>query len=721
MLRGDNDVYYDPSYQIWKLLDHTLFSIVTTLMLDVGIFFSCNSSSPSARETWSLDLRGVVWYLRCRKSTEFDSEGKDCFSPTQESSLTAKVLGYEIWVNEPVSVKERREKFLQGMGLDDGSSKVCSQGNNMMNSDDLSVRFGLESISDRGAVSNTCSCILSYDQISDELVLSGREATSEAQDLFGTQKGGPKDEPEASFEGKVYEVSFTDQEVRHRKAEARKEEKKSWWKHFISNKKGGWRKVRSKLNSGQNKTRRINVKQNKKRWMELSALYIGQEIRAHKGLIWTMKFSPNGQYLASGGEDGVIRIWSVTSLNTSSICFNAEDSAVSQVKHGSSCSRKKPSSQSFVVLPNKILKIEESPLHEFYGHTSDVLDLAWSNSDTLLSSSSDKTVRLWKIGSNQCLCVFRHNDYVTCIQFNPVDENYFISGSIDGKVRIWGIHEERVVDWADIRDVISAISYRPDGQGFVVGSLAGTCRFYVSSGKHFQLDAQIRVKGKKRASGNKITGIQFSQKNNQRVMITSEDSKVRILEGIELVQTYKALPRSGSQMSGSFTSDGEHIISVGGDSRVYIWNFNDLENTSSKSTKSKYSCEYFGSQGVTIAIPWSSMTAEQRGSGNDFAHYSSEMQHQLEAAHGVRESERFSFGSWFSIDGTCRGSMTWPEEKLPSWDLPLAKVEFEHQKLSVKDPSHEKYASETWGLSIVAADCDGTIKTFHNFGLPIRL
>jgi WD40 repeat protein len=53
---------------------------------------------------------------------------------------------------------------------------------------------------------------------------------------------------------------------------------------------------------------------------------------------------------------------------------------------------------------------------------------------------------------------------VTCIQFNPVDENYFISGSIDGKVRIWGVQEERVVDWADIGDVISAISYQPDGK-----------------------------------------------------------------------------------------------------------------------------------------------------------------------------------------------------------------------------------------------------------------
>ncbi|XP_020203612.1 uncharacterized protein LOC109789136 isoform X2 [Cajanus cajan] len=630
----------------------------------------------------------------------FDSV--ECLSPTEESVLKEKEFGYEIWVNEPVSVKERREKFLQGMGLVDSSFNVCSQENDLMSSDASSVR-----IRDSEKVSNACCSILPDDQVSD------------AQGLFDEQKGCPKDEPDANFEGKVYEVYCTDQEVRLRTAEAPEnfrgfEKKKSWWKHFISSKKGGGGKVISELNSGTNKTRRINVRHNKKRWMEFSALYIGQEIKAHKGLIWTLKFSPNGQYLASGGEDGVIRIWRVTSLNTSSICFTAEDSAVSKVKHSS---QKNHSSQSFIVLPSKILKIEESPLHEFYGHASDVLDLAWSvNSDTLLSCSMDKTVRLWKIGCNQCLSVFHHKDYVTCIQFNPVDENYFISGSIDGKVRIWGIHEERVVDWADIRDLISAISYRPDGKGFVVGSLTGNCRFYVASGKHFQLEAQIRVNGKKRTSGNKITGIQYSQKNHQRVMITSEDSKVRILEGIELVQTYKALPRSGSQMSGSFTSGGKHIISVGEDSRVYIWNHNDHGNTSSKSTKSKYSCEYFGSAGVTVAIPWSGMSAGRRGSGNDFLH-----QHQLEAPHGIRESERFSFGSWFSIDGTCRGSVTWPEEKLPSWDLPLAEVEFDDQhQLCLKDASNEKYVSETWGLSIVAAGSDGTIKTFHNFGLPIR-
>src|SRR6266508_1218062 len=75
----------------------------------------------------------------------------------------------------------------------------------------------------------------------------------------------------------------------------------------------------------------------------------------------------------------------------------------------------------------------------------------------LLSSSMDKTVKLWHITSPSCLKTFSHTDYgkiypplalftvshsasgtlnfplltcitVTCIQFNPVDDRYFISG-----------------------------------------------------------------------------------------------------------------------------------------------------------------------------------------------------------------------------------------------------------------------------------------------------
>lgn len=55
---------------------------------------------------------------------------------------------------------------------------------------------------------------------------------------------------------------------------------------------------------------------------------------------------------------------------------------------------------------------------------------------------------------------------MTCIQFNPVDDRYFISGSLDEKVRIWSIPDRQIVDWTDLHEMVTAACYTPDGQVF---------------------------------------------------------------------------------------------------------------------------------------------------------------------------------------------------------------------------------------------------------------
>jgi len=58
---------------------------------------------------------------------------------------------------------------------------------------------------------------------------------------------------------------------------------------------------------------------------------------------------------------------------------------------------------------------------------------------------------------------------VTCISFNSVNENFFISGSIDGKVRIWNVFDGQVVAYIDCREIVSAVCYRSDGKvGYIV-------------------------------------------------------------------------------------------------------------------------------------------------------------------------------------------------------------------------------------------------------------
>lgn len=84
------------------------------------------------------------------------------------------------------------------------------------------------------------------------------------------------------------------------------------------------------------------------------------------------------------------------------------------------------------------------PFCTYHGHTSDLLDVSWSKNYFILSSSMDKTVRLWHISRKECLCCFQHIDFVTAIVFHPRDDRYFLSGSLDGKLRLWNIPDKKV-------------------------------------------------------------------------------------------------------------------------------------------------------------------------------------------------------------------------------------------------------------------------------------
>ena len=86
----------------------------------------------------------------------------------------------------------------------------------------------------------------------------------------------------------------------------------------------------------------------------------------------------------------------------------------------------------------------DRPFVTYTGHTSDLLDVSWSKNYFILTSSMDKTVRLWHISRDECLCIFQHIDFVTAIVFHPKNDQFFISGSLDGKIRLWNIPDKKV-------------------------------------------------------------------------------------------------------------------------------------------------------------------------------------------------------------------------------------------------------------------------------------
>ena len=60
------------------------------------------------------------------------------------------------------------------------------------------------------------------------------------------------------------------------------------------------------------------------------------------------------------------------------------------------------------------------------------------------------------------------------------------------QVRVWNIPEQRVVDWADVHEMVTATAFSPDGRRAVVGTMKGRCRFYQCE-PTFKLEYQAQI------------------------------------------------------------------------------------------------------------------------------------------------------------------------------------------------------------------------------------
>nr|KYP57292.1 WD repeat-containing protein 44 [Cajanus cajan] len=531
---------------------------------------------------------------------------------------------------------------------------------------------------------------------------------------------------------------------------------------------------------------RVRVKQYGKSCKEVTALYKSQEIQAHNGSIWSIKFSLDGKYLASAGEDCVIHVWQVvegerkgelllldrekgedhvhgSNVNMLLLVNGSPEAAAllspladgERKRKGRSSVSRKSLSLDQLVVPQTVFALTDKPVCSFQGHLHDVLDLSWSKSQIilliyfffylfcsaqhLLSSSMDKTVRLWHLSSESCLKVFSHSDYVTCIQFNPVDDRYFISGSLDAKVRIWSIPDRQVVDWTDLHEMVTAACYTPDGQGALIGSYKGSCHLYNTSENKLQQKSQINLQNKKKKSHHKkITGFQFAPGSSSEVLITSADSRIRVVDGVDLVHKFKGFRNASSPISASLTANGKYVVAASEDSHVYIWkNEADCRPNRSKGVTVTRSYEHFHCKDVSVAIPWPGMgdAWDMHGTfSGEQPELDNNVDEVLSANHpptpveenfvteGSRSASGYSNSPRHATIASAtnsyffdRISATWPEEKL------LLAARNQSPRVSMDFSNGVSQKMSAWGMVIVTAGLRGEIRTFQNFGLPLRI
>ncbi|PHH75114.1 hypothetical protein CDD82_4591 [Ophiocordyceps australis] len=321
------------------------------------------------------------------------------------------------------------------------------------------------------------------------------------------------------------------------------------------------------------------------------ATAVGSKILKPGDAIWAAEFSLDGRYLAVAGKDQTVRVFSVMSTPEERRAHEDEENQTDNHQERLSAP-----------------VFRSKPTREFEGHTGEVLALNWSKNNFLLSSSMDKSVRLWHMSRKECLCTFRHPDMVTSIAFHPTDDRFFIAGSLDAQLRLWSIPDRTVAFAALVNEFITAVAFSPDGKTAICGVLSGLCMFFATEGLSFQFQIHVRSSRGKNAKGSKITGIRTitmpSGEDNAdvKVLVSSNDSRVRIysLKTRMLEVKFRGTENLSSQIHARFSDDGRHVISGSEDQRAYIWCTNSPE--AELKDKQPYECFVAHPEVVTTAL-----------------------------------------------------------------------------------------------------------------------
>jgi WD40 repeat protein/tetratricopeptide (TPR) repeat protein len=252
-------------------------------------------------------------------------------------------------------------------------------------------------------------------------------------------------------------------------------------------------------------------------------------LEGHSDIVWSVIFSPDGQLLASGSRDKMVKLW-------------------------------RPNGTLFQTLA---------------GHSNSVTSVSFSpDGKTLASASLDKTVKLWRknpitgeFDPRPYKSLEGHLDWVYCVSFSP-DGNILATGGKDATIKLWHKDGSLVKTLKGHQGVVNWVTFSPDGQFIASASEDKTVKIWRRDGS---LVATLQGHNKG------VTAVAFSP-NGQILASGSRDKAIKLWRRRNISQdrfdflTYKTLKQHiGTVWSLNFSTNGETFASGSEDNTIKIW------------------------------------------------------------------------------------------------------------------------------------------------------
>ena len=244
--------------------------------------------------------------------------------------------------------------------------------------------------------------------------------------------------------------------------------------------------------------------------MELPPNYIGT-LRGHTERVNSVSFSPDGKALASGSDDGTVKLWNVA---------------------------------------------ERETIGTLEGHADSVRTVAFSpDGRTLASGSWDGTVKLWDVAKNSTIATLRH-DQVTSVLYSP-DGSTLATTSRDGTVKLWNVATNSTT--ATLQNSRGAtLSYSPDGRTLTTASSDGTIKVWDAATNSTIHTLQHR----------RVTSVSYAPDGNTLASVGGVVVKLWDVPSGENLATLRHTDRISSV---SFSPDGTPLASGAETGMVGLW------------------------------------------------------------------------------------------------------------------------------------------------------
>jgi WD40 repeat protein len=303
--------------------------------------------------------------------------------------------------------------------------------------------------------------------------------------------------------------------------------------------------------------------------------------------------SPDGQYMATGSDDGTAKIWDAISgkdLLTLSgysnavveVAFSPDGQRVATVDHDSKA---------------KIWDaVSGKDLLTLSGHTSSVMDVDFSpDGQRVATASDDRTAKIWDaVSGKDLLTLSGHSDKVNGVAFSP-DGQRVATASDDRTAKIWdAVSGKDLLTLSGHTNSVFRIAFNPKGEYLATSSADGTAKvWHVTSGREmFTLSGHTGP----------VEGLSFS-KDGDRLATASWDATAKIWN----VACYH--PDLIHRVA--FSPDGQRVATASADRTAKIWDVasgKDLLTLSSH--RDEVRCVAFSPDGQRVATASADRTAK---------------------------------------------------------------------------------------------------------------